>query len=107
MPSAINVAGEVASAAASLGGMALVYLGAVTGSFSGFEPQERKTVLPQHQRRVWFAFIGIVLSLISVALSLLGKWLAVECMAASAIVILIVALAWVLATALLTVLEVK
>ncbi len=107
MAAAIEVAGDVAAAGSALAGLILVYMGAVAASFDSFEPQERKTVGPRHRGRAWFAFVGLILCLGSVGLALFAKWLAIECMAASALFILAIALAWVVGTALMTVRDMK
>lgn len=43
MPSALNVAGEMAGASTALAGFLLVFLGLVANGFRAFEPAERRT----------------------------------------------------------------
>src|SRR5262245_22897973 len=69
MPSALGVAGEVAGAAAALSGLLLVFVGAVSATFDSFQKQEQNTVRSRYQTRAWFAFIGFVLSLLSMLLA--------------------------------------
>ena len=59
------------------------------------------------QKRGWFAFVGLLLFLVSVALAIVRKWLAIHCMVIASLVLLLIGLCWVLATAVLTVLEIK
>lgn len=107
MPDILPIAGDVAAASGALAGLVLVYLASVTASFSGFQPAEKRSVLASHQKRVWFAFVGFALFLLCVCLALFGKWLAIPCMVIAALSLLVVAMAWLLATAILTVLEIK
>ena len=102
-----EIAGDVASSSGTLAGLILVYIGALATGFGGFEPQERRTVAGSYQKRAWFAYVGFVLFLMSVALALTGKWLAVDGLPVAALALLIFGLAWVLVTATLTVLEIK
>jgi quinol-cytochrome oxidoreductase complex cytochrome b subunit len=103
----LNIGGDVAAASAALAGLILVYIGSVTASFSSFQPTEKRTVLASHRRRVWFAFVGFALFLSCVVLSLLGKWLAIGCMVIAGFILLVIAMVFLLATAILTVLEIK
>ncbi len=107
MSSAIAIAGDIAAAGGALAGLILVYLGSVTASFASFQPAERRAVLAAHQRRVWLAFVGFVLFLIAVALALFAKWLAIPCMAVTALMILSVGMIGLIAAAVLTVMEIK
>lgn len=107
MPSAVSVAGEVASAGAALAGLILVFLGAIATGFDSFQKQEQNAVKARYQRRAWFAFVGFVLSLLAVALALGGKWLGSPCAALGAVVLLAVALGWVFVAALGIVREIK
>jgi hypothetical protein len=95
MPSAVNVAGDVASAATALAGLILVFLGAIASSFASYQKQEQASVRSRFQLRAWLAFVGFVLALLSAALAVAGRWLALECAALLAIVLLFVALIWV------------
>jgi hypothetical protein len=106
MDRALEVAGDVAAAGAALAGLILVYLGAVVASYASFDATAQKTVRARHQGRAWFAFAGLTLCLLSVSLALFAKWLAIGCMAVAALIILALALAWVLATAVLTIREI-
>jgi len=104
---AIEVSGDIAAAAGALAGLILVYLGTVIASFSSFEPTERRTVKARHLGRAWFAFVGLILCLVAVALALLAKWLGIGCMSVGALFILLLALVWVAATAAMTVREIR
>lgn len=102
-----EVAGDIATAAGAISGLLLVFIGALASSFQGFQPQERKSVVASYRRRGWFAFVGLILLLLSIALSILGKWLSLACMIVGALVLLLIGLCWVFAAGILTVLEIK
>lgn len=102
-----EVAGDIVAAGSAVAGLVLVYIGSLSAGFSAFQPQERRAVTPSYQRRAWFAFVGFALILVAVTLALIGKWLDIDCMAVSALWLLVVGLAWVLVTGVLTVMEIK
>ena len=107
MGRAIEVAGDVAAAGSALAGLILVYLGTVLASYASFDARAQPVVRARHRTRAWFAFGGLAICLLSVGLALFAKWLDVNCMAISALLILALGLAWVLATAVLTILEIR
>jgi phosphatidylglycerophosphate synthase len=107
MPSAVNVAGEVASAATALAGLLLVFLGLISNSYGAYQAQERGTVRARYQMRAWFAFVGFVLALLSALLALVGKWLANDCAAIVALAVLAVSVVWAFFAGLLSVREIK
>jgi hypothetical protein len=107
MPSALPVMGEVAGSATALAGLILVFLGAVATTFDSYQKAEQNSVKARYQRRAWFAFVGFVFALVSALLALAAKWLAIECIALAALVLLSLALIWVLFSALSAVREIK
>ena len=107
MEKAVEIAGDIVAAGAAVSGLILVYIGGLSASFATFQPQEKKSVRDSFLRRAWFAFVGLVLFLLAVTLALFGKWLSIPCMVVASLILLIVAFVWVLATAVLTVLEIK
>lgn len=107
MPSAVNVAGEVASAATALAGLVLVFLGAIASSYGTYEKTAQAAVRGRFQTRAWFAFVGLVLSLLAGLLAVVAKWLTNECAGLAAIVLLFIALIWVLLAALSAVREIR
>lgn len=107
MPSAVGVMGEVASAAASLAGLILVFIGALGASYGSYDRTAQKSVRGGFQRRAWIAFIGFLLCLSAVALALSAKWLSCQPVALAASGVLTLALAWVIYTALSAVREIK
>lgn len=107
MAAAIEVAGDIVAAGSAISGLILVYIGSQSASFATFQPTERRTVGDAYRRRAWFAFVGLVLFLLAVALALFGKLLAVPCLVYGALTLLMVALCWVVATAILTVQEIR
>lgn len=107
LPSAIAVASEVAGSATALAGLILVFLGAISASFSSYDKQGQSAVRGRFQWRAWFAFVGFVLCLLAASFALLGKWLSNDCAAFAGLVLLVVALVWVLLAALAAVREIK
>jgi hypothetical protein len=107
MPSALPVAGDIATAAAALAGLVLVFLGAIASTFTSYQKQEQAAVRGRLQLRAWLAFVGFVLALLATASALAGKWLGHECTALVALALLFVALIWVTFAALSAVREIK
>jgi hypothetical protein len=107
MPSALTVMGEVAGSAIAFSGLILVFLGAISTGFDGYEKQEQITVMSRYQRRAWLAFVGFVLSLLAAVLSLVAKWFSIESAAIGALILLFVALVWVVFIAYLEVRDIK
>ena len=98
---------DVVAAGAALAGFILIYLGAVSTSFSTFDSVQQDAVRGMFAKRAWFAFAGIVLSLLTVALALLAKWTASDMESSVAVYLLFVTLLWSAIIALIAVLDVK
>jgi peptidoglycan/LPS O-acetylase OafA/YrhL len=107
MPSAVEISGDVASAASALAGLLLVFLGAVSASFGSYDAAAQNTVRARYQRRAWFAFVGFVLALSAVPCALVAKWLSQQCLALTGLALLIIALIWALLAALLSAMEIR
>lgn len=107
MASVAELGGDISAAAAALAGLLLVYIGAISTSFDSYQKQEQASVRGRYQRRAWFAFIGFVLAILSVAFALLGKWLHQDCFGFAALICLGGALIWCVFTALFSVREIK
>lgn len=103
----VAVAGEVVGAGTALAGLILVYLGALVAGFESFQPQEQKVNKPRFLKRAWLAFVGIILSLISALLGIIGKWTAIACIANSGVVLLLISFLWGCLIAYLTVREIE
>ena len=103
----IEVSGDVSAAASALAGLILVYLGAVIGNFSGFDAPERGAVKARYQWRAWFAFVGLILCLVAVALGLVAKWLGIAGLAVGALFTLLLALVWIGAIAVIAIREMR
>jgi hypothetical protein len=88
----VELTGDVVTGASALAGLFLVYLGNVATAFGSFDRVAQNTVRGSFQKRGWLAVVGIVFGLLSAALALLGKWSGINCLAAAAIVMLLVAL---------------
>ncbi|MBU6442424.1 MAG: hypothetical protein KGR48_00815 [Alphaproteobacteria bacterium] len=107
MPSAIGIAGDITGAATALAGLILVFLGAISTAFEGYQKTEKSAVRSKFKLRAWIAFVGFVLALLAAALSLIGKWLVLECAVISALGLLFVSLILILFAALSAVREIK
>jgi len=107
MANALELSGDIATAATALAGLLLVFMGAQATSFEGYEPQEKKAVRGKFQARTWFAFAGFALALLAAAMALFAKWLSFECAAFAALMSLFLSLFLTLAAALRAALDVK
>ena len=85
----------------------LVYLGSVAAGYATFEKAQQVTVRGAFQLRAWFAFVGMVLAILSAMLALVGKWAHNHCMAAAALIVILIALLWGIAVAFLTAKEIR
>ena len=107
MANVAEVAGDIVASGSALSGLILVYIGSLSTSFGAYQTQERRTVLGSYQRRAWFAFVGLVLFLLSALLGLVGKWLDLGCAVVGALTFLLVGFGWLLIVAVLTVREIR
>lgn len=107
MPSALEITGDIASAATALAGLILVFIGTASTSFDAYEKQEQHAVRSRYQSRAWIAFIGFAFALLSAVFALLGKWLSQQCLSLLAIALLFVAFIFALFAALSAVREIK
>jgi hypothetical protein len=103
---AVEVAGDVATAASAMAGLVLVFIGAISSSFDSYQKAEQRAVLARYRRRAWFAFAGFVLALLSTLSALIAKWRTWECAAEASLMLLFVALIIVLAAAFFAVREI-
>jgi ABC-type dipeptide/oligopeptide/nickel transport system permease subunit len=92
MPGAIEVGGDVSAAAAALAGLLLVFIGAISTTFDGYERQEQGTVRSRYQRRTWFAFAGFLFAILAAAAGIAAKAFHQECVAVAGMVCLVIAL---------------
>ncbi len=107
MAGAIEIAGDVASAAAAVAGLTLVFIGAISSSFDSYQKTEQATIRSRYQRRAWFAFVGFALTLLATSLALISKLFTFPCATIAALVILFVALIFVLFAGLFAVREIR
>src|SRR5947208_514902 len=101
MADPVEVVADVIVAATALAGLLIVYLGSVAAGYGSYERAAQATVRGAFQMRAWFAFVGIVLAIISAMLGLGAKWFHSACMANASIVLILVALLWGIASAFL------
>jgi hypothetical protein len=97
----------VASSAATLAGLILVFLGATANSFSSYDKAAQTSVRSKFQAKAWFAFVGFAFALLATLLALVAKWLANDCVAWTALFTFVISLVWALAVALSAVREIR
>jgi hypothetical protein len=103
----VELGGDVVAGATALAGLILVYIGSVAVGYGTYERQAQATVRSSFQFRAWFAFAGMTLAILAGMLGLVGKWLHNSCVAAAAIILLLLALVWGIIVALFTVREIR
>jgi hypothetical protein len=94
MANPLELSGDVVAGATALAGLILVYLGGVSSEYAGFDKQAQATVRYRLQVKAWLAVIGLVLSILSAGLALIGKWSGIECIVSVAILLLLISLLW-------------
>jgi hypothetical protein len=108
IPSAMEVSGDVAASATTLGGLVLVFLGATFAHYDSYDPIQRgREFRARSQRRAWFIFIGFALAVLAALLALFGKWLHNECLVLVAVAVFVISSLWVVAAAVLLVRDIK
>lgn len=96
----VPMMGDVAGAGAALAGLILVFMGATTAAFEGYDPPAQKLLKGKFQRRATLSLIGLFSALIStgVAISVRGgapvclAWVAIGALSISALAIAVAAL---------------
>jgi hypothetical protein len=107
MPSAVGLSGDIIAGGLALAGLILVFLGAISTSFAGYQKAEQSAVRTRYQLRAWFAFAGLCLALLAAGLALLAKWAASDCAAVVALTFLVLSIVWVGVAAFLSVREIR
>lgn len=102
-----EVAGDIASAASAVAGLALVFIGIISSSFDSYQKSEQATVRSLYQRRAWIAFVGFVLTITATVLALISKVLNISCVTIAALMSLFVALIFILYAGFLTVRDIR
>jgi hypothetical protein len=105
--SATEIGGDVVAAGAAIAGLMLVYMGALSASFSRYRATEKRTVQRSFARRMWFAFGGLALNVAAIPFGLAAKGLDNFDLLHAALTLLALGGAAVLAAALFTALEIK
>jgi hypothetical protein len=107
MASPTEIGGDIVAAGAALAGLMLVYMGYLSASYGSFDTTAHGSVRPSFRRRIWFAFAGLLLNAAAIPFGLAAK--AWECAFALwvALALLFVGVAWLIAVALLTGLEIN
>jgi hypothetical protein len=105
--SATEIGGDVVAAGAAIGGLMLVYMGALSTSFSTYEPSEKRSAGPSFRRRIWFAFAGLAFNVLAIPFGLAAKALDCPCALWTSLALLALGLAWLIVVAILSALEIK
>jgi hypothetical protein len=105
--SAVELGGDVVTGASALAGLFLVYLGNVAVAFGAFHKEQQSSVRGSFQTRAWLAFAGTIFAILAASLALIGKWLDNQFIAGDAIILLLLALLWGGAVALIAVRDIK
>ena len=104
---ATELAGDIGAAATALGGLLLVFIGAVTAGFDSYPKEDQASVLGKYRRRGWLALGGFLLALASAVLAFAGKWTTSACFVIAAVVCLGLSLLLVSIAAVMSVLDIK
>jgi len=106
MPTPIDIAGDVVAGGTALAGLVLVYIGGVAANYSTFDTDAKPAIRFRYRVKVWFAVAGVVLSIAAAALGLVAKWQGSNCAANVAIIALLLGMAWGVAIAALSAMEI-
>lgn len=103
----LEMAGVIMSAASFFAGLILGYLGMSVSQFLTFDADQQASVRPGFRIRAWLAFAALVVSVASGACAFLSDWNNDMGMLMTSVWLLGAAAIGGIATALLTVLEIK
>jgi hypothetical protein len=67
-----KVGAQLPTIAMTAASLTLVFLGLMFSSYEGFETTQRPHIRTKYRRRGWLAFLGLLVSLLSVAFGLIG-----------------------------------
>ncbi len=101
----LAAAGDVASAATALGGLLLVFIGAVSSGYGSYDATQQTAVRLRFQIRGCLALAGFLLALSSAVLAISGKLADQSCLVVWAVGCLAFAFLLVSAAAVVTVLD--
>lgn len=99
--------GDVVAAGSAIAGLMLVYMGSLSAGYSTYDPREKGAVRSSYQRRIWFAFTGLVLNALSIPFGLAAKALDNLCVLYAGLAFLVVGIVWLVVVAALTAREVR
>jgi hypothetical protein len=94
MSAPMEIATDVIASGSAFAGLVLVYMGGVVSSYAAYPPLARPDVRNRFLVKVWFAFVGAILSVLAVLLALAAKWYSIESIANISIIVLFCALAF-------------
>lgn len=103
----VEASGDIASAATALGGLLLVFIGAVSTGYGSYDAAARKAVRKGFLVKGLLALAGFFLALIAAALAVAGKVVASPCLVIGAVACLGVSFLVVCVAAVLSVMEIS
>ena len=104
---ALDITGQIVGAGTATAGLILVFLGATTASYEGYQAQERRSVRDVYQLRANIAFATLLVSIATVVFALLSDWFDASGLAVASFGLLCVSLVGVAWTAYISVSEIK
>ena len=87
-----SIGSDVVTGSTALGGLQLVFLGAVVSDYNSFDTTQQSAVIGKHRPRAWQSVAGVLFCLASTLLALYGKWLEAPMMTYASILFLSVAI---------------
>ncbi|MGM9487774.1 hypothetical protein [Ideonella sp. YS5] len=103
----VGTAGDIAAASTALGGLLLVFIGAISNSFDSFDKTAQRAVKAKFLLRGILALLGFMFSLLATGFALAGKLMEVNCLVIVSVVCLGLALLAVAIAASIAVWEIK
>lgn len=72
-----DASGDIAAASTALGGLLLVFIGAIAAGYASYDAEAQDVVRGRFRTRAWAGFTGFFLALLAAGSALVGKVL--EC----------------------------
>lgn len=69
----IEASGDIASASTAMGGLLLVFIGAITTSLATYRTEDQQAVRPKFKNRARLALVGFLFALLAAVLSICAK----------------------------------
>ena len=102
-----EIGGDVVAAGGAIAGLMLVYMGSLSAGYASYPATGKKAVRGSYQRRIWFAFAGLIFNALSIPCGLEAKALDDVCVLFLGLAFLLLGMVWLVVAAILTALEIK